>query len=541
MMLIASWDERGADFAMGLGATVRLSAADLYEGADERFDSGSGQRLTPVQATPHDLALSSFEAVEGGWRIGFGAHGAGLVRFARLEPYLAPRLGRPAALGWRQAPEASLQTFDYADFLASDETLRAALGNFARYGWFRIVGAPVAPGTLETATARFGRIRETNYGRLFDVVVKPGAENLAYTDLGLEPHTDNPYRQPVPGVQLLHCLQASAEGGENRLVDGLGACEALRAADPQAFALLRQVAARFAWSDGATYLAASAPVIETDGAGRFQALRYNHRSFCAIEADLEGRAAWRAAYAQLAALINDPAAGLDLKLAAGDVLVMDNRRVLHGRLAFKTEAAAARRLQGAYADHDALYSTLERLNRAEAERRVAEVEALFLSEVMDQGYGEAISIRDHMLQGGELAARRGLGLELIAAALLHDIGWGMDDQTGHETSAADLLEPIFGAGVSEPVRQHVAAKRYLVAREAGYGDRLSQASVDTLARQGGPFTAAEAEAFAQRADFAANLAHRRIDDDAKVVGAAAAPFSQFRDLLLHLALRRLEA
>lgn len=541
-MLVQGWDREGVDFAWRAGAVSRLSAQDIWERASERCDTGNGQHLAPLQSAPADLAISDVETVDGGWRVSFGEAGAATLSLEDVTPYIAPRRGRPAPVAWLAPPQESRRRFAYAQILEGGEVLRAALTQFTKYGWFHVVNAPAEPGEVERLIAAFGRIRETNYGRLFDVVVKPSAENLAYTDLGLEAHTDNPYRQPVPGVQVLHCLQAGAEGGENRLVDGFGVAEALRREDPAAFTILSRTPVRFAWSDGETFLSDEAPVISLDVTGEVGSLRYNHRSFRFIAAgDAEDRNAWRAAYAKLAALVNAPDVGVELKLEAGQMLVMDNQRLLHARLAFRSAPTAARHLQGAYADHDGVYSTLTRLNRLEAERRVAEVEALFVSPAMDDGYGERISIREHMLQGGELAARRGLGIALAAAALLHDIGWGPHAEgAAHESYAADFLEPRLGRAVSEPIRLHVAAKRYLVAREPAYADRLSSASIDTLARQGGPFTPAEADAFAALPEAEPALALWRIDDDAKLTGVVVRPFSDYRAMLTHLALVELE-
>lgn len=541
-MFVQAWDREGVDFAVQAGAATRLSARDLWERAPERCDPGNGQRLAPLQSAPDDLVISEVEAVDGGWRVSFDDAGVASFSFEDLAPYLAPRRGRPAPTPWLAPPAESRISFDHAGIMAGGETLRAALTHFAKHGWFHVTGAPAEPGELEHFIPAFGRIRETNYGRLFDVVVKPAAENLAYTDLGLEAHTDNPYRQPVPGVQVLHCLQAGAEGGENRLVDGFGVAEALRRDDPDAFGILSRTLVRFAWSDGETFLSDEAPVIDLDVAGEVRSLRYNHRSFHAIVAgEATQRDAWRDAYVKLAALVNAPEVGVELKLNSGEMLVMDNSRLLHARLAFKSAPTAVRHLQGAYADHDGVYSTLTRLNRAEADRRVAEVEALFASPAMDDGYGERISIREHMLQGGELAARRGLGVELAAAALLHDIGWGPQAKgAAHESFAADFLEPRLGRAVSEPIRLHVAAKRYLMAWEPAYAERLSQASIDTLARQGGPFTPAEADAFEALPKAQAALALRHIDDDAKLTDAITRPFSDYRAMLIHLALVELE-
>ena len=73
---------------------------------------------------------------------------------------------------------------------------------------------PVESGALFKVAALFGYIRETNYGRHFEVRTEVNPSNLAYTGLGLQAHTDNPYRDPVPTLQILYCLENSARGGE---------------------------------------------------------------------------------------------------------------------------------------------------------------------------------------------------------------------------------------------------------------------------------------------------------------------------------------
>ena len=82
-------------------------------------------------------------------------------------------------------------------------------------------------GILEAASL-MGRVSETNYGRVFEVRSVPQPENLAYSDLGLGLHTDNPYREPVPGFQVLHVLVASPDGGESIFGDGFAIAEHLR-------------------------------------------------------------------------------------------------------------------------------------------------------------------------------------------------------------------------------------------------------------------------------------------------------------------------
>ena len=103
-----------------------------------------------------------------------------------------------------------------------------------RDGFTLIRGVPCRAGMVATVAGCFGYVRETNYGRVFDVRVEAAPSHLASTGLALSPHTDNPYRDPEPTVQLLHCHTSAAAGGDTILVDGFaaGPCCARRIQTP---------------------------------------------------------------------------------------------------------------------------------------------------------------------------------------------------------------------------------------------------------------------------------------------------------------------
>ncbi|HEY0518142.1 MAG TPA: HD domain-containing protein [Ilumatobacteraceae bacterium] len=161
--------------------------------------------------------------------------------------------------------------------------------------------------------------------------------------------------------------------------------------------------------------------------------------------------------------------------------------------------------------------------------------------------GEDVTMVEHQLQAGALAI--GSDDSIVAAALLHDIGHvigreeGEDDATGalmnerdahHDVTGARWLSRWFGPDVTEPVRLHVAAKRYLVATETGYAERLSEASIHTLRLQGGPMSVAEVAAFESLPSARQAVALRRFDEAAKDASIVAPQFSAHRDLLRRL-------
>lgn len=175
---------------------------------------------------------------------------------------------------------------------------------------------------------------------------------------------------------------------------------------------------------------------------------------------------------------------------------------------------------------------------------VQRIADLFASEGATEYLGEPVTQAAHMLQAAHLAEQEDAHDALIAAALLHDVGHftgtvsrqqlmsGTDNMHSH--SGADWLAQWFGPEVTEPVRLHVAAKRYLCAVEPGYAKTLSAASVYTLGVQGGQMSGAELDEFAASpyAQDACRL--RRWDDAAKDPDAAAPPFEHFRLLLTEL-------
>jgi len=176
---------------------------------------------------------------------------------------------------------------------------------------------------------------------------------------------------------------------------------------------------------------------------------------------------------------------------------------------------------------------------------VRAITGLFASEGAKEYLGEPVSQASHMLQAAALAERDRAGDALVAAALLHDVGHFAGTLTGHDLmqgtdnrhgeNGAAWLSQWFGAEVTEPVRLHVTAKRYLCATEPDYAAALSPASVCTLGVQGGPMRGAELAGFEANPYAAAAIRVRRWDDAAKDPGARPPALDRFTNVLRALA------
>jgi gamma-butyrobetaine dioxygenase len=185
------------------------------------------------------------------------------------------------------------------------------------------------------------------------------------------------------------------------------------------------------------------------------------------------------------------------------------------------------------------------MTAADPVRVIAE---LFAAEGNSEYLGEPVTQAAHMLQAAALAEAAGAAPELVAAALLHDVAHftaaisgeelmnGRDNR--HSDTGADWLAQWFGPGVTEPVRLHVAAKRYLCAVEPGYLGSLSDASVYTLRVQGGPMGRAAAAEFEASPWCTAALRLRRWDDAAKDPAARVPAFGYYQPLLRQLVRQR---
>jgi gamma-butyrobetaine dioxygenase len=335
------------------------------------LDPGGGQRLADITDHPADARFRSVTEDGDSYVVTFEPDGH---RAVIARSWLAGALA-PVPAGRTEDAKRLWDAADFADgpphgtwdrYLADTRHRASCLASLLRDGFVLLRGVPPRPGTVLEVAASMGFVRETNYGRLFDVQAKVDPANLAFTALAIAPHTDNPYRDPVPTVQLLHCLASAAEGGESGLVDGFAAAGLLRAGNPPAFAVLTSTPVTFRYSDATAGLRATMPMIGLDARGRIREVRFNNRSLQPLgspggppapaEAD-----AFYLAYRAFAELLARPELMLTFRLEPGDCVVFDDTRVLHARTAFT--AGGHRHLQGCYADLDGVASALAVLRR----------------------------------------------------------------------------------------------------------------------------------------------------------------------------------
>jgi gamma-butyrobetaine hydroxylase len=317
----------------------------------------SGQRLLDTRSLPDDLSVVAvFE--NGAVEVSFSDGHVSQFDPEWLRANAGEAQPRPRRL-WDASIQDALPLARYKDVAAGGAALRDWLTAVDAFGFAILSGCPTEPGTVTRVAELFGFVRETNYGRLFDVKTVVNPTNLAYTGLGLGAHTDNPYRDPTPTLQLLHCLASSAEGGESTLVDAFRVVQDLPRADLE---LLATRPVRFRFADADTELETETPVISLDARGEVQAVHYNTRSAQAFRLPTHEVGRYYEAYQRFGRMLEEPAYRIQFKLGPGGLFIVDNLRVLHGRTGYSA-AGGERLLQGCYADRDGLRSRVAVLSR----------------------------------------------------------------------------------------------------------------------------------------------------------------------------------
>jgi len=259
---------------------------------------------------------------------------------------------------WSKSTLKNIPVINYKTAKSNKKLLIKWLKLLYSLGFAKITGSEKKSGTVIKIAKLFGYVRETNYGKWFDVKSKTNAINLAYTNLGLQAHTDNPYRNPVPTIQILHCIKNSTKGGDTKVVDGFNAALRLKRENNKYFDLLSKYCSQFEFKGKKNvHLKSRFPMINLSPDGELTAIHFNNRSIGPIRnVPYRDMLNYYKAYRKFSKIIDDDKMAISFKLKPGDSFIVDNTRVLHARTAYS--GTGTRWLQGCYADKDGLLSTI---------------------------------------------------------------------------------------------------------------------------------------------------------------------------------------
>ena len=171
----------------------------------------------------------------------------------------------------------NIKNFEYEENFYESKEMHDLLVSFYKYGFVIVKNIPTSKNQVVEFANSIGSVRRTNFGEYFDVKSKPDPNDLAYTSLALAPHTDNPYRNPVPCIQLLHCIESNVSGGLSTLVDGYTVTEDLKNDYPEFYKILTEVKVRFKFVDKEVILENISPLIELNDDKSFKQVRFSPR------------------------------------------------------------------------------------------------------------------------------------------------------------------------------------------------------------------------------------------------------------------------
>jgi gamma-butyrobetaine dioxygenase len=256
-----------------------------------------------------------------------------------------------------------IKSYDAAALTGDADLFSDWLRQTKRFGLTLVTGLSDDENAGVALGQSIGFLRQTNFGQTFRVETMPDPNNLAYTSLALPLHTDLPNQELPPGYQFLHCVKNGASGGESVFADAYAIAEKLRETNPKAFDLLTTVPVPYRFHDRKDDIRVHRPVISLNEKGEVYDVRYSAHLMAAFDMEPELMVEYYGAFRAFMALTRDAEFIISFKLGAGQMVVFDNRRVLHGRAAFNP-ATGHRLLKGFYVDRGEFDSRIRKLAAA---------------------------------------------------------------------------------------------------------------------------------------------------------------------------------
>ncbi len=324
----------------------------------ERFDAATQERKALTESIPCDLRAQTIFVEDGEVRVSW-SDGTADSHFdpawLKRNSYDVQR--KPTVLAqhqWGAEYGAALTSFAYPEVMTDDAAAGDMVAAFEKTGLIRLTGAPTDDCEVERFANRLAYVREIAFDRVANIRVSVDPYTLGFTNASLPLHTDcSGYSWP-PNVMAFHCLQNDVAGGASQYVDGANVVAQLRKADPEALRIMTEYAVQFRlWSKNADTLSQHPPVI-LDEQGNLAVLRYANWTVQPLKTvPFDVVPGWYDAWRALAERINAPENRVSYRCLPGEILLINNHRVLHGRDAFD-DGEGTRHFQQVYMELDDL-------------------------------------------------------------------------------------------------------------------------------------------------------------------------------------------
>jgi len=355
-MIHSIWLRERTNNAEKIHAESRQRLFDVSDYVSSDGDIASGSRISDVSLTGSDLSVEYADGSSDCFDLKCIL--AELQDPNTLPTFISGKRGafpmslstpKPHLWGSDLSGHFSIDmaTHEHDEIVNSQGKMADFLNDLFRYGTALVKGTPTDRDVYERFLLKFGLLRDTNWGKWFQVMAtsnKADSESddgvsvadAAFTNLGIPFHTDGPYNRNPLQHQLLQCIKQSKQGGESQLSDGFAAARALQLHYPKQFDILTKTKLRFRYYDDNVDMFTVRPMIVTDDGGAINSVYYSGRvdaspSFENIEKATE----FYYAKKLFTEHINEATRQISFKLEENDMLIFDNCRVLHGRSAFQ--------------------------------------------------------------------------------------------------------------------------------------------------------------------------------------------------------------
>ena len=327
------------------------------------IDKGTQQRLFDPTQLQKDIKINSLNLSDQFLEITFndGAYTKFAIQNILREFDNENVIKKIKKIEW-DSSFTNFKNFEFENNFFNEKIMYDALIDFYKFGFVIFKDVPTKDNFIKNFANSIGSIRRTNFGEFFNVKSKPNPNDLAYTSLALAPHTDNPYRNPVPCIQMLHCIENEVSGGLSTLVDGYTVTEKLKKDFRNFYNILTEVKVRFQFIDQSVILEDWAEMIQLNEEREFKQVRFSPRLDFVPLMEKNKLELFYSARKKISELYNSDQYRVEFKLNPGDLLMMDNYRLLHGRTSYDANQGN-RFLQGCYIDYDSTEGKLKHLKR----------------------------------------------------------------------------------------------------------------------------------------------------------------------------------
>jgi len=281
-----------------------------------------------------------------------------LANYAKGEPRHDPAdLPRQP---WHAGHYQQIARFSQPSLLADPDAVVRWIRTLLVEGISIVVDMPDSDQGLTDLAHLIGHVRPTFFGEFFDVKTHINPSNLAYTAKALELHTDTPAEDEAPGVQFLHCRANSVAGGENLFLDGVAVANDLRVSDPDDFSLLSETLIPYYCEHEHYDMRARHPVIELDRHGQVSGVTISQHMADVFDLPQRFLDRYYPAFCRFGRMLQEEKYVMRFRLSAGECIVFDNHRIVHGRTAYSADSGD-RYLRGCYTDRGELRSAYRAL------------------------------------------------------------------------------------------------------------------------------------------------------------------------------------